>query len=257
MGMSKLLWLLFPMLFMSFAEPAPGGTGSGDGDSAGNGGQAGGQSGSAPDQGVQALIARHNSDLMAVISTLYAENYSYRDKIRDLKGELKDAKAKLPGDGQSVLAKAEAELLEKYKALGEIDKLAQLQGEFENTRQVLGTLQKDGLLREVADVTGYKLPVLKTLGGSLDFEIKEVEKDGEKKQVAFVKNGTGDPTPVSDYAAKNWVDFLPALQTATPPQGTRFPSQDSGGGGAKGNILDDFLNKTKEARASLPNPLSK
>lgn len=210
-----------------------------------------------PNAGVQALIARHNNDLMRVIDALYSENYSYREKNRTLKEQVKDLEGKAPKDGAVVLTKAEADLLEAYKALGEPELLKTSLSERDQIKGELGALRKESVLRDVAETAGFKLPVLKTLAGNLDFEIKEVERDGKKTRTAFVKNGEGEKA-LADYAKEAWPDFLPAL-SAQPAQsaGTPFPAQSAGGTPPAGGVLEDFKKKSQESRSSQPNPLVK
>jgi hypothetical protein len=223
---------------------------------------------------VQALIARHNNDLMRVIDHLYGDNFSLREKNRTLKEQVKDLGEKAPKDGAVVLTKAEADLLESYKALGDIETLKTAQSERDQFKGELGALRKDGILRDVAEVSSFKFPVLKTLSENkalngeteLEFEIKEVEKDGQRKKVAFVKNGpstgsgqaSGEAKPLADYATEKWADFLPSLQAQPQPQtnGVPYPSQTTGGPPAPSNVLADFKKQSQEARAAQPNPLN-
>lgn len=210
-----------------------------------------------PAAGVQALIARHNNDLMRVIDHLYSDNYNLREKNRTLKEQVKDLEGKTPKDGGVILSKAEADLLESYKAVGDVETVKTALGERDQLKGELGVLRKDGVLRDVAEAAGFKLPVLKTLAGDLQFEIKEIDQDGKKVRTAFVKNGDGEK-PVADYAKEKWADFLPAL-TAQPPQsgGTPFPSQSAGGPPSASSVLADFKKKSQEQRAAQPNPLAK
>lgn len=249
----KLFWFLLPVLSFSFADGDGGGgtpppalppTPTPD---------------PAPNQALQNLISRHNNDLMAVVSTLFTDNYQYRQDKRELTNQVKSLEGQLPKEGQVVLSKDDAALFEAYKALGSTEDLGKLQGELTTTREQLGALQKEGTLRDVAEVAKFKLPVLKTLGEKLDYEIREVEKDGKKEKAAFVKNDKGEFTPLADFAAANWADFLPALQQqAEPPKGTPFPNQNAGGGPApKPNLVGDFIKGANEAREALPNPLVK
>lgn len=210
-----------------------------------------------PAAGVQALIARHNNDLMRVIDHLYSDNFSLREKNRTLKEQVKDLEGKTPKDGGVVMPKAEAETLESYKALGDVETLKTALGERDQLKGELGVLRKDGVLRDVAEAAGFKLPVLKTLAGDLQFEIKEIDQDGKKVRAAFVKADDGEKA-IADYAKDKWTDFLPAL-TAQPPQsgGTPFPTQSAGGPPPASSVLADFKKKSQEQRAAQPNPLAK
>lgn len=209
-----------------------------------------------PQAGVQALIARHNNDLMRVIDHLYGDNYSLREKNRGLKEQVKDLEGRAPKEGAVVLTKAEADLLEAYKAVGEIEALKTLQGERDQYKGELGALRKESVLRDVAETAGFKLPVLKTLAGDLEFEIKEVERDGKKVRTPFVKSGDGEKA-VADYAKEVWPDFLPALQSQPAQTGTPYPTQSAGGPTPPPSVLADFKQRSQAARAAAPNPLVK
>lgn len=254
MKLFKLFWFLIPTLFLAAAEDG----GGGDNDPP------------APppappallppdlDAGIKALIEKHNNDMRSVIDKLYSENYSYREKIRDLKDQVKEAQTQTPGRNQAVISKDDAELLEQYKALGDIETLKKQQGELTTATEELGALRKRDTLREVAEAAGFKLPVLERLGADLEFEIKEVEKDGEKTKIAHVKNGD-EITPLSDYAQANWADFLPSLKAE--PQGQQqppvtFPSQSPGKSTApQSGVLEKFIKNAQEVRNAQPNPL--
>lgn len=245
--LTRLFWFLIPQLALYDTDPAPPALPPAPAPPAPP---------SDPGAGVQALIARHNNDLMRVIDHLYGENYGYREKNRALKDQVKELEGKTPKDGAVILTKAEAELLESYKALGDVDTLKTALGERDQFKGELGALQKENVLRDVADAAGFKLPVLKTLAGDLQFEIKEVEQDGKKVRTPFVKNGDGEKA-IADYAKEHWADFLPALQSqpAQPAGGTPFPAQ-AAGSPAPASVLTDFKKRSQEARAGAPNPLA-
>jgi hypothetical protein len=209
-----------------------------------------------PAAGVQALIARHNNDLMRVIDHLYGDNFSLREKNRTLKDQVKDLEGKVPGQGSVVLGSDDAKALEAYKALGDLETLKTALGERDKFKGELGVLQREGVLRDVAEAAGFKLPVLKTLAGDdLSFEIKEVEKDGKKARTAFVKNGDGEKD-IAEYAKEKWADFLPSLQAQPPaPAGTPYPNQTSGGPPPKSDVLSDFKKSSQDRRQAAPNPL--
>lgn len=213
--------------------------------------------------GIQALIARHNNDLMRVIDHLYGDNFGLREKNRELKAKNQELEGKVPGQGAVVLSADEAKLLETYKALGELELLKTALNERDQVKGELGVLRRDGILRDVAEAGGFKFGVLRTLsgntalnGGDLEFEIREVEDGGQKKRVPYVKNGTGEAKPLADYAKTAWADFLPALsQQPQQSAGTPYPAQNAGSPPPQANVLTNFKKESQEARAAAPNPL--
>jgi hypothetical protein len=200
---------------------------------------------------------------MRVIDHLYSDNFSTREKNRQLKEQVKDLEGKIPAQGTVIFSAADAKLLETYRALGDPETLKTALGERDQVKGELGALRKDGILRDVAEASGFKFGVLKTLSenkalngeGELQFEIREVEEGGQKKKVALVKNGSAEAKPLGDYAKEKWVDFLPSLQTQPPPAGTPYPNQSAGSPPPPSNVLADFKKRSQEARASAPNPL--
>jgi hypothetical protein len=201
---------------------------------------------------------------MRVIDHLYGDNFNLREKNRTIKEQVKDLEGKVPGQGSVVLGGDDAKALEAYKALGDLETLKTALGERDKFKGELGVLQREGVLRDVAEAAGFKLPVLKTLAGDdLSFEIKEVEKDGKKTRTAFVKNGpsTGSgqaegEKDIAEYAKEKWADFLPSLQAQPPaPAGTPYPNQTSGGPPPKSDVLSDFKKSSQDRRQAAPNPL--
>jgi hypothetical protein len=232
-------------------NPGGAGTGPSGGNAAGNppADPAGGGAGDR--QNVTGLLQRHNNDAMAVIATLLSENHNLRDERRTLRGQL-------PAQGTVVLSGEQATAWQAYQQLGAVEALsAQLQGA-QTAQAELASLRRESLLGRVQEVSGYKASVLGKLPGAdkLDFQIREVEKDGKKEPTVVVKDGDKE-TPLADYAKTNWSDFLPALQVTQTqqPTGTTFVRQDAGGT-APANTLDAYAKRFQEQRDAAANPLA-
>jgi hypothetical protein len=215
-----------------------------------------------PQAGVQALIARHNNDLTAVIHHLFNDNYSLRDKNRGLREQVKELESKAPKEDAVVLSADEARLLESYKALGTPEEIKKAQGELETARTEAVTLRRDRVIAEAAKAHQFKDGVLKKLveNDKLTIEMRETEKDGQKKPVAFVIPGdaaNGAVVALDEFAAKHWTDFLPSLRVEAEQGGTRFVQQNPGNGAATGDIVSKFIEDSQKARDSQPNPLKK
>ena len=209
-----------------------------------------------PNTGVQALIQRHNNDLTAVINHLFNDNYQLREKNRGIKEQVKLLEGKVPAEGAVILGADEAKLLEAYKALGGPEDLNKFQGEFQTVKAELDTLKRESMLETAATAHGYKASVLKTLVKEAQVEMREVEKDGQKKPAAFVLNGD-QAINLDDYVSKNFADFLPALRLEASPPGTQFIPQGTGGQNPKGDVVSNFVKKAQETRDSQTNPLVK
>ncbi len=210
-----------------------------------------------PEAGVQALIQRHNNDLTAVINHLFNDNYQLRDKNRGLKEQVKQLEGKVPAEGAVILGAAEAKLLAAYQALGAPDDLKRFQGELQTAQTELAALKRESLLETAATAHGYKASVLKALVKEAQVEMREVEKDGQKKPAAFVTGSDGQALNLDEYVSRNFADFLPALRLEAGPPGTRFIPQGTGGQSLRGDVVSDFIKKAQEARDSQTNPLVK
>ena len=180
-------------------------------------------------QGLQNLLTRHNNDAMAVVSVLYHDNYQLRDDNRILKG-------KVPAEGALVLTGDDAKAWTDYQQLGKPDDLRKTISDKDRLQGELGTLQRDGVLRDVADAASYKFNVLKDLDtnakAKLSYTIKEIEQDGKKVKAVFVQPEGGQEQALEAYATATWADYLPALRTTAATQtapGTRYPAQNAGG----------------------------
>ena len=229
----------------------------------------GNDSGGGDDKGISSdviksferLLERNGNNANAVAQLLFNENRDLRDAKRDLE-------RKLPGDGSLVLTGNDAQTWSAYTALGKPD---ELKVHLEERTQLQGRLQgmeRETVLRSVAETVGYKASVLANLdrmaraeGKALSFDVRDTTVDGKPAKVAYVKDGDKD-YPLTDYASANWADFLPSLtvqgtvQTQAQPAGTRYPAQHArSAAGGKTDPVADFIQRQEEARAKVKNPL--
>lgn len=218
----------------------------GTGESGGTGGQGGG---SDPAAGYQRLLERHQNNALDMARTLYDENFRYRERIRELERSA-------PAQGALVLSAEQAAQWQAYQQLGTAEGLTQQLTAAQTAQTELAGLKRSTLIRDVADVAGYKASVLGQLPGAdkLDFIIREA--DG--KQSVVVKDGDTE-TALADYAQQQWADFLPALQAgqhAQQARGTGFVRQDAGGKAPQGDMAGAFFTQAQAARDAAPNPLN-
>ena len=208
-------------------------------------------------------LKKLEGNAVGLAQQLFSENYTLREQKRVMEGKL------IP-DGAIVLAAEEAKAWESYKALGKpeevkqgLDKTTQLQGE-------LDKVQREAILRKAADAAGFKYTglvdrdkVARADGKTLAFDVREVERDGKKVPVAFVKDGDTE-RPLTDYAESEWADFLPVLKAQGGEQqqqqqssGTRFIGQhsSSGGGGGQKDLVAERQKQMNERNAAATNPL--
>lgn len=216
----------------------------------------------------KSLLEKHNNDGVRVAEKLFDENFRYRGQIRQLEQQVSDIKGKVPAEDSVVLTGADATDWATYKALGKPDEVKTFLDERTQLQGKLSGMERETLLRTVADAAGYKSSVLANLdrmakveGKALTFEVRDVTIDGKPVKTAFVKDGDKEAA-LTDYAQNNWADFMPALAaqgTTTQQQtGTRYLAQHAGNGnGVKPDPVGDFLQKQEADRAKVKNPLLK
>lgn len=174
---------------------------------------------------VEAALAKHadpNAALRAVIADLHAA----RDEVHTLKG-------RLPREGHVVLDPDGAASFEAYRALGSP---ADLTKAIEDGRAAAAKVAEHDRVKfhaEVAAAAGFRPTVLDRMavqdGLTLVLKDGKDARTGKAVKVAHVK-GEGDATtPLADYAAKHWADFLPALKDeAAKPAAFGSPPGDRG-----------------------------
>lgn len=195
--LSKIFRFLIPLVYFSMADGDPPLPPAAD------------PPASDPNEGFKNLLKRHENDARAAAQLLYQENHQYRAEIRDLQKEVDRIRKQVPADGAVILGADEAALWQKYQTLGKPE-------EIESVKAENATIKRGQLLSQVAEAHKYKVGVLSTLAGDLDFEIKDVNENGQKRKVAFVKID-GQDKALPDYAKEKWADFLPSLEQPTPP----------------------------------------
>lgn len=126
-------------------------------------------------------------------------------------------KAKVPGDKQRVISEEEAAELESYRKLGKIEDVSKTLGEVETLRGDKEKLTREGTLRRACQAQGLDYDALVELPGAaaLDIEFKDVERQGKKVQVPFVKPAEGEkdakPVELAAYTKSRWPRFAEAL----------------------------------------------
>lgn len=158
------------------------------------------------------------------------------NEAKNLRERLRAAETKLAGfegEGVTVLRGDEAAAYREYATLGKPAEIKTKLAQTDTLAAELGTLKRDATLRQVAEVAGYKPAVLTRLGGDREYAIKDETVDGKAVKRAYIKTEQGEQ-PLTEYAASEWADFLPALSAGTDAaqrdqqNGVRYPIQGSG-----------------------------
>lgn len=172
--------------------------------------------GNDPAQAFQNALAKKSGDALQLASQLFDENFSLRGEKRTLKTEVAELRKSVPADGSIVLSPDKAKEYEAYKALGKPDDLKTRIDAHETLESEVKGLKKKEVIREVAEIHGFKPTVLEDrdkAAGGLEFVIKL---DDKKRKVAYVKDGDKE-TPLTQYAEDNWADYLPSLKVEQGP----------------------------------------
>lgn len=197
------------------------------------GGEGGGDKGVADDKdkggdkgadlvkAVEGLISRHG-DPTAALRVLMGENYTLRDKVREVS-------ARLPKDGALVLEGEDAKHWGAYKTLGAPNELKRVLEEHGTLKADNRSFRKADVVRSASDIHGFKAKVLGTLAEKLEIEIgesvddegklvglddKPIRKDGKAVLAAFVKGEGETRTRLDKYASAHWEDYMPSLKPA-------------------------------------------
>lgn len=157
------------------------------------------------------LLAKHSNDAGTVAVLLANQTYELREKNRELRG-------KVPPDGAVVITGDEAAAWVAYLKLGKPADLAAAIAERNQFKADLDANRKAELVRDAAEIAGFKATVLTTLVKAEGCELTIGKPDAKGARSVTVKDGDKD-VPLADYAESQWKDHLPALRadTARPP----------------------------------------
>lgn len=142
--------------------------------------------------------------------------------------------------GGRVLTADEARAYDAFIALGTPDEVkTKLEQGAKDGAELTDLRFKDSLNTAARDA-GYKPKVLgdrvKADGLTL-LPSREVERDGKKVQVAYVKDAQGTEHELAAYAKQHWDDYLVALQAegGNNNSGASYARQDAGSGSGSGS----------------------
>lgn len=142
--------------------------------------------------------------------------------------------------GGRVLTADEARAYDAFIALGTPDEVkTKLEQGTKDSTELTDLRFKDSLNTAARDA-GYKPKVLgdrvKADGLTL-LPSREVERDGKKVQVAYVKDAQGTEHELAAYAKQHWDDYLVALQAegSSGHSGASYARQDAGSGSGSGS----------------------
>lgn len=197
------------------------------------------------------------------VAELLKDNFKQRDEIRGYLAQIDEVKSKVPAEGTMVLTAEQAKDWTAYQELGKPEDLKAKVEKVSTLEADLAKRDREAAIASAAEAAGYKASVLAKLPGTeaLKFELREEEVDGEKKKIAYV-TGSGDgatPQKLSDYAEREWADFVPALTAeaaastpATAGSGTPFRGQSGQAKPPKGTQPKQVVENRLKNRYAVP-----
>lgn len=192
----------------------------------------------------QAALERAGNNAVTLAERLYRDNYQQRERNRQLAGEVTQLRNRLP-EGAVVLTGDDLAAYQAYTQLGKPTDLAAALETSQRQAAELQNLQRSGLLRQVADATGYVYEVLRTLDKpELEFAVDQTDQG----PVAYVTYPTGEGDtkerkPLAEYAALQWKAFMPSLQPQGAPKGTDYPAQRQDDKAVKRDVTETMIDK--------------
>lgn len=252
-----------------------GGAGGGTGGSGGSGGSGGG-GGKPPKRQTNALppsvmlakaqqfIAQHGNAESAVM-TLLRENKQFRDGARD---------GTIPA-GHKVVSDADVSDLEAYRALGKLDEVKKVVGEFPVLSAFKQKQEREAQWGEAAGLHKWNAKVLIDLATArnLDVVLKDEKfKEGEKEEtrrVAYVRPQGDDKaalTEITSYAKSHLADYMQPLAGSSgggggsgqggTGGGVPFPKQPATDQGSGGDAITRHIQSQTQKAAAAFNPLN-
>lgn len=176
--------------------------------------------------------------VLVLSKTLKQEKEVEEAKVKKLRSDLDDAleAAKTSGvpRGQALVTKADAELIDKFKALGKIEDVTAKLTEHEGLKAESTKRKTDDNNRLAAKELGYNPDAFLQLMNLPDLERRE--KDGKPNWIAKVKDGENTvEKPAKEFIESTYAPLMPAL---TAKAGVELPV--GGGSGGEGGGKDPY-----------------
>jgi len=156
--------------------------------------------------------------------TLLTEKANATNKVRELEADIAAASEKTIPRGHVAVAKADAELIDKYKAHGTPDEVAAKVAEHKSLSDEVAKTRRDQSLRQLAKDLSFNEEAFVRLPNLPEFESR-AGKDGKPEWVAKLKDDKG---VITEKPAKEFVEgsadiapFMAALQKTT--DGVKLP----------------------------------
>jgi len=193
---------------------------------------------------IESLISKHG-DERGAIKTLLDENLEYRQQLRDLKKELKEANGKAPAEGAIVLSGDDLKAYEAYQALGKPEELTDKLKKADESLQRLTELETAQTFADAAKIAGANEKALRKLYGEEKLVTKKV---GDEDKVFVVTDDK--ETELSEHVKEHNPEFENSIFGLEAPEqpASRFPIQNPVRRPAQSGATLDQI-KQKKARS--------
>lgn len=155
-------------------------------------------------------LAGESGDILKILGILQ-ERQRLQGQLSESQAQVESLRSQLPNESVLILSAEEAEqarqrdqLLNQFSEIGTLEEVQARLAEVELLRDKLNLEQRQGRIRQAANAVSYNPTVL----GRLLTDELDVQMNGDTASVIFGEQST----PLLDYAAEHWIDFLPALQ---------------------------------------------
>lgn len=187
------------------------------------------------------LLERFGSDAIKIAEKLaeaLSDNYSQRDKLREMRARIRDLEARQLPDNQVVLSAEEAQRWQAYQALGTPDALQQRLDQATQTTRSL-------LLRQAANVAGLDADKLaRLLPADVEIRVEAAGADPQAQPARALVVRDGQSIALRDDAAV--APFLAALDMRQ-SQGVRHPLEQPTQPGSADQV-GSFLSRVNQQR---------
>jgi hypothetical protein len=200
--------------------------------------------------GVYVPVLDDDHPVLVHNKTLLSEKSQATAKVKELEADIEEAKKTTVPRGHVTVAKADADLLNNYKALGTVDEVKAKVTEHATLKESEAKRQREDQLVNVAKVLGYdNVEAFKRLPNLPEFEIRG---EGDKQKV-IAKLKEGDKVVEKD--AKPYLEsspdiapFLSALKTG----GVTVHGSRSGDAKPPANVFDKIRKDVQAKQTEMP-----
>jgi hypothetical protein len=170
--------------------------------------------GDAPDpaEGFRQLAETRKGDMRGLAEFLYRDNFAKDQQLRE-------AQARIPGEGSTVLKGDHAKAWDAYRKHGTPEEIAAAFAERDDYKARDAAHERSKSLAAIAGLMKWKPAVFEKLAPEgLEYVVKDEPTNGQPTKVVYARGAgkDGADLPLDQWAAQHVPDFLPALKADQP-----------------------------------------